>query len=45
MLSILTLPVLVAIVEDARHPQKYRMLIGMVDVIFADVAQVSHVPE
>ena len=28
-----------AIVEDARHPQKYRMLIQMVDVIFADVAQ------
>jgi len=27
------------IIEDARHPQKYRMLIGMVDVIFADVAQ------
>ncbi|KAI8865905.1 Fibrillarin, partial [Ramicandelaber brevisporus] len=29
----------IPIVEDARHPQKYRMLIGMVDVIFADVAQ------
>jgi rRNA 2'-O-methyltransferase fibrillarin len=28
-----------AIVEDARHPQKYRMLVQMVDVIFADVAQ------
>ena len=25
--------------EDARHPQKYRMLVGMVDTIFADVAQ------
>jgi rRNA 2'-O-methyltransferase fibrillarin len=31
----------IPIVEDARHPQKYRMLIGMVDAIFADVAQVS----
>ncbi len=29
----------IAIVEDARHPQKYRMLVQMVDVIFADVAQ------
>ncbi len=25
-----------AIVEDARHPAKYRMLVSMVDVIFAD---------
>ena len=31
---------IIPIIEDARHPQKYRMLIGMVDVIFADVAQV-----
>merc|ERR1711990_793635 len=30
---------IVPIVEDARHPQKYRMLIPMVDVIFADIAQ------
>jgi len=29
----------VPIVEDARLPLKYRMLVGMVDVIFADVAQ------
>lgn len=29
----------VPIVEDARHPLKYRMLVGMVDTIFADVAQ------
>lgn len=29
----------VPIIEDARHPQKYRMLVGMVDVVFADVAQ------
>ncbi|KAJ1915172.1 Small subunit processome complex component [Tieghemiomyces parasiticus] len=29
----------IPIVEDARHPHKYRMLLGMVDVIFADVAQ------
>ncbi|KAF7720982.1 Small subunit processome complex component [Apophysomyces ossiformis] len=29
----------VPIVEDARHPHKYRMLVPMVDVIFADVAQ------
>lgn len=29
----------IPIVEDARHPQKYRMLMSMVDVIFADVAQ------
>ncbi|KAI0729890.1 putative NOP1-fibrillarin [Fomitopsis betulina] len=27
------------IVEDARTPQKYRILVDMVDVIFADVAQ------
>ncbi|KAL0081026.1 rRNA 2'-O-methyltransferase fibrillarin [Phycomyces blakesleeanus] len=29
----------VPIIEDARHPHKYRMLVPMVDVIFADVAQ------
>ncbi|KAI3635285.1 hypothetical protein MIR68_000733 [Amoeboaphelidium protococcarum] len=27
------------IIEDARHPHKYRMLVPMVDVVFADVAQ------
>jgi len=30
---------IVPIVEDARHPHKYRMLVPMVDTIFADVAQ------
>jgi len=29
----------IPIIEDARHPQKYRMLVGMVDTLFADVAQ------
>jgi len=29
----------IPIIEDARHPQRYRMLVGMVDTIFADVAQ------
>jgi len=29
----------IPIIEDARHPLKYRMLIGMVDAVFADVAQ------
>ncbi len=29
----------IPIIEDARHPHKYRMLVGMVDCIFADVAQ------
>jgi rRNA 2'-O-methyltransferase fibrillarin len=29
----------IPIVEDARHPLRYRMLVGIVDVIFADVAQ------
>jgi len=29
----------IPIIEDARHPIKYRMLVGMVDTIFADVAQ------
>jgi len=29
----------IPIVEDARYPLKYRMLVSMVDVIFADVAQ------
>jgi len=32
-------PNVVPIIEDARHPQKYRMLVPMCDVIFADVAQ------
>ncbi|KAF7242425.1 rRNA 2'-O-methyltransferase fibrillarin [Varanus komodoensis] len=30
---------IIPVIEDARHPHKYRMLLGMVDVIFADVAQ------
>lgn len=30
---------IIPIIEDARHPLKYRILIGMVDTIFADVAQ------
>lgn len=30
---------IVPIIEDARHPHKYRMLISMVDTIFSDVAQ------
>lgn len=30
---------IIPIIEDARHPQKYRMLVGMVDCVFADVAQ------
>lgn len=29
----------VPIIEDARHPLRYRMIVGMVDVMFADVAQ------
>ncbi|KOS17258.1 rRNA 2'-O-methyltransferase fibrillarin [Escovopsis weberi] len=32
-------PNVVPIVEDARQPQRYRMIVPMVDVIFADVAQ------
>lgn len=30
---------IIPIIEDARKPYKYRMVTGMVDVIFADVAQ------
>lgn len=30
---------IIPIVEDARHPHKYRMVVSMVDTIFADVAQ------
>ncbi|XP_015930196.3 rRNA 2'-O-methyltransferase fibrillarin [Parasteatoda tepidariorum] len=30
---------IVPIIEDARLPLRYRMLVGMVDVIFSDVAQ------
>ena len=30
---------IVPIIEDARHPLKYRILVPMVDTIFADVAQ------
>lgn len=30
---------IIPIIEDARHPLKYRMLLPMVDTIFADVAQ------
>lgn len=32
-------PNIMPIVEDARYPLKYRMILGMVDTIFADVAQ------
>jgi hypothetical protein len=34
---------IIPIVEDARYPLKYRMLVGMVDCIFADVAQPDQV--
>ena len=34
---------IIPIIEDARHPQKYRMLVGMVDCVFADVAQPDQV--
>jgi rRNA 2'-O-methyltransferase fibrillarin len=30
---------IIPIIEDARYPLKYRMLVGMCDVLFADVAQ------
>lgn len=30
---------IIPIIEDARHPLKYRMLVTMVDTIFADIAQ------
>jgi rRNA 2'-O-methyltransferase fibrillarin len=30
---------IVPIINDARRPEQYRMLVGMVDVVFADVAQ------
>jgi len=30
---------IIPIIEDARYPLKYRMLVGMVDTVFADVAQ------
>jgi len=30
---------IVPIIEDARKPLKYRMIVGMVDVVFSDVAQ------
>lgn len=32
-------PNVIPIIEDARKPWKYRMICGMVDVIFSDVAQ------
>ncbi|KAK2194934.1 bifunctional Fibrillarin/S-adenosyl-L-methionine-dependent methyltransferase superfamily/Fibrillarin [Babesia duncani] len=32
-------PNIVPIVEDARQPLRYRILVGVVDVVFADVAQ------
>ena len=34
-----TRPNIIPIIVDARHPLKYRMLVGMVDCVFADVAQ------
>lgn len=32
-------PNIIPIIDDARHPHKYRMLVGMVNTIFSDVAQ------
>jgi len=32
-------PNVVPIIEDARRPERYRMIVPMVDVVFADVAQ------
>merc|ERR1712176_609768 len=32
-------PNIIPIIEDARRPERYRMLVPMVDVIYADVAQ------
>lgn len=32
-------PNIIPIIDDARHPSKYRMMMSMVDVIFSDVAQ------
>jgi len=32
-------PNVLPIIEDARKPERYRMLVSMVDVIFADIAQ------
>merc|ERR1712054_435710 len=29
----------IPIIEDARRPERYRMLVSMVDVIYADIAQ------
>lgn len=38
--NLLLLPLPLAVdLPQARHPLKYRMLVGMVDCIFADVAQ------
>lgn len=34
----------IPIVEDARHPMRYRMLVGMVDVIFAGVCLLCSTP-
>lgn len=33
----------IPIIKDTRHPAKSRMLVGMVDVIFSDVAQPDQV--
>ncbi|TQE03090.1 hypothetical protein C1H46_011261 [Malus baccata] len=34
---------IIPIIEDARHPARYRMLVSVVDVIFTDVAQPDQV--
>ena len=35
-------PNIIPIIEDARHPQKYRMLVPMVDVVFAGAFLLAH---
>jgi len=32
-------PNIIPIIEDARYPQKYRIFLSMVDIIFSDIAQ------
>ncbi|CAH0403642.1 unnamed protein product [Chilo suppressalis] len=36
---------IIPIIEDARHPLKYRMLVGMVDTIFADASCIDSTAE
>ena len=38
IIALIATPIILGVIEDARKPWRYRMMVSMVDCIFADVA-------